>query len=277
MRRLLMMFALAGCGGAMVQIDPHASQTAVEAVVKEQYDALRRGDSDAFLAHADPDGWMMGIVHSRRTPEFLAELHKAIDPMVKRGVKMEVASTNLAIGISPDGRGAWVSDELDFKVTMGEHTMDMRQRFTEVLGLKDGKWWVLADHMSAAGRGAGSQPEEVPDGVGPGADAVVKQLDAMLADPATLLHAISTQANGLFDPEGRLDVQAVLSRPLPPVKRAGGVRAGLVAGGQVAWAACNLQVGGPDHPPIRVLIVLLQEQGAWHVVQMHLSIVPEMG
>jgi uncharacterized protein (TIGR02246 family) len=257
-------------------VDPQASRAAVEALVKEQVDALARGDSDALMAHADPDGWMMGIVHSRRTPEFLQELHKAIDPMVKRGVKMVVTSTALEIGISPDGRAAWVADELDFAVSMGERTMNMRQRLTEVLAQKDGKWWLLAQHMSAAEKSA-SEPEPIPDAIGPGADVIVKRLDEGLADPATLLRAISTQSHGLFDPEGRLDVQAMLGQKLPPVSRVGGVRAGIAPGGQVGWAACNIRVGGEDHVPLRMLIVFLNEGNVWRVVQLHISAVPEMG
>jgi hypothetical protein len=281
MRRLSVLLLCAACGSAQhpAPVDPAAAHAAVEKLVAEQYDGLRRGDSDLFLRHADPDGWMMGIVHSRRTPEFLAELHKAIDPMVKRGVKMDVTSSGLKIGVSPDGHAAWVTDELAFAVTMGEQTMNMTQRFTEILGEKDGTWWVLADHMSAAARSGAGEPEAVPDGVGPGAAPIVQRLDELLADPPSLLHAISSRDDvGLFDPEGRLDAKALLEHGLPKLARMGGARAGLAPGGQLGWVACNVKVGeGDEHKPVRLLIAFLHEADGWKIVSLHVSLVPEMG
>src|SRR5262249_8512151 len=240
-----------------------AAKAAVSKVMQEQYAAMSRLDGDAWRAYDAPDVvWMgdhpTGDVYIGRDA-VATGLKKAIASLRNGGGSLKVQSAGLKIGLSPDGRAAWVSDDVKEEYTFPGRSQTVPYRHTEVLAEKDGKWWVQAEFWSLPlpsrkaaqiATAGGMQPlEEIREAVGPGAEPIVKAIDQFIADPKTLVAQLADRED-VFLYGNHLNQKAwgvAQARKLIDAAMGGnvklarkGLRAALTPDGQVGFVVYNL-------------------------------------
>jgi ketosteroid isomerase-like protein len=315
LRGALLALWLGGCATAS---SPAATQTGprtiaadearekVTAVLKAQYAALEKGAIDDWGAALAPDAFFFGARPEDALPSkasILAAWHQALDPLLKGTTKLSVASTQLAVGLSTDGRAAWASDVIEVTIHGPNGDAKEVQRVTEVIAEQDGQWWVHALHWSigvpnerAMQRARdGTQPKlhEVSESVAPGAQSVVAEFQKAAWKTAELVHSIAERPDALVfgtAPEetivGGDKIRNLLQQQIHDfgltITRRGGLRAGVTPNGRVGWVASNIDLAalpapeeGKPSKPVRLqtrgLLVYLNEGGLWRLVQGHFS------
>lgn len=317
MRRwgVLVVAAAVGCGGGTTttggarepRLDPAASRAAVEQLVREQYAAIDRLEVESWMRTVAPDAILLGTdpqdVWVGRDAA-VAQLAEGFEPARQAGAKASHRSKNLQIGISPDGRAAWVADELDFTLEMGGQAVTTSFRLTQVIAERDGAWWVLAQHWSIgvpnetafaiAARGKWPPLGELPARVAPGAEPLVARVQRGADDAMVWVNDISDREDvfvfGTAPEEvvmGGARTRELFGAQIRQygvtIAPRGDVSAGLAPNGLVGWVFANLDFsvtfeGQTITQPYRSLTVHLNEGGAWRIVQAHFSNgVPNVG
>ncbi|MBM4370741.1 MAG: nuclear transport factor 2 family protein [Deltaproteobacteria bacterium] len=278
-----------------------AVRTALAARVAASYAAVERGDIDAWGADLAADAFFIGSAAFEAISgkdAILANLRTIFGPAIQGGGTFTVKSTNLLIGVAPDARSAWVSDELDFVLTLGENRIPMPFRVTTLYVEKDGAWMVQAlawslpvpneDAMTKAAGGQWQERAAIADLVDPGAEPVAAAFTGVANDVGAFLATVTDREDAFCFgtaaeekiPTGAAIKQAfgqMIQQAGVTTARNGGVRAGISASGTVGWVASNLDFsvaaeGGQITVPYRFLGVYLNEAGAWRLVQVHFSI-----
>jgi ketosteroid isomerase-like protein len=307
---------LAGCASASSQvpsgprtIDASNARSRVENLLKAQYAALEKGSLDEWGAALTPDVFYFGARPEdalSSKAQVLQAWHHALDPALQAGSKISVASTQLRVGLSADGRAAWASDVVELKLTGASGESVEKQRVTEVIAEQDDQWWVFALHWSVgvpderalARARDGTQPRlhEVPESVSPGAQAVAAELQKAAWKTTELVRSVADRPDALFigtAPDetivGGEQIRDALQKQIHDfaltIIRRGGVRAGVTPNGRVGWVASNLDLavlpapdpsqetppGKPTRVQTRGLLVYVNEGGAWRLVQGHFS------
>ena len=278
-------------------VNPEEVRATITKLVKEQYEARDRMDVDAWFAGHAPDVvWMSGDPSGAMLigrDAVMNSYRSGFADFKQRGGRFKTHSNGLKIGVSPDGRAAWVADDV---VVEGdaEGKMDKwRFRHTEVLGEKDGKWWVMAEFWSqpvwngTALEIAANSPMEpfkdVGQTVGHGAQPVVAAIDQFVANPKVMLAQLADRDDVAIlgaDPNERAQgatdarklIEAMIGGDAKVARK--GVRAAMTPNGQVAFAAYNLEAGAEYNNstvvlPYQVMEVFVSVGGAWKVVQLH--------
>jgi SnoaL-like protein len=304
----IVLLALAACGGAprptrAAPATIEGARAAVARLWQDQLAALGRADPTAQTAAFDPGGLVFGVVHTLKGSELGPAVEKSLAGMKARGARFSATAVDPVIGVSDDGRAAWLATEFTVNVEMGENRASVTQRLTEFLGEDGGRWKVLAAHFSVglpndealarAAKGTAAQPGEVPDGVEPAARPLAELFDSQAKDAHRLLGNVADRPGTVVfgtAPEekwfGAAQIRAELEKSghapgTVTMTRRGGMRAGLAPGGQAGWIACNVDFtlsprGAPAvTQPYRVLAVFVREgegPGAgWRLAQAHFS------
>jgi ketosteroid isomerase-like protein len=226
-----------------------------------------------------------------------ADLQAVFGPAIQGGATIGAASANRLLGVAPDGRGAWVAEELTVTVTAGEEVTPIPYRVTSVLAEDGGSWTVVAQAWSigmtneeafgAAAQGALPPLAAVAASIGAGAQALVDVLQAGCADPQAWL-ASWTERPDAFSfgsaPEEKLAggtaIRDVFGSQITGFQMSmtvvGDVHAALVPSGTLGFVAANFDAGFTIEgnrltQPYRGLLVYLQEDGGWRLVQSHFS------
>jgi hypothetical protein len=221
-------------------------------VVEGQYAAIERGDlgewasayaSNALLFGTDPSETFVGREAIGRTME------KAAQKRMRAEVHRTYRSTGkMKIGVAPDGRAAWVDDEIEYTLTSTAGTTKHIFQVTELLGEEGGRWSILASHYAVAISDAVAErtirrPQDpVPSDVASGAEQIAQLVGA---DPA--------------------------------VKRSGGVLAALSPSKSAGWAAYTgtraATIDGREAElPVRVLDIFFLLPEGWKKVASRVSI-----
>jgi len=291
-------------GPRTIPVDEARGQ--VEAALKAQYTALSSGSVDAFGAALAPDAFFFGARPDEALPSKSAVLeawHRALDPLLKAGGKLAIASTQLRVGLSTDGRAAWASDVIELKITTAQGESTETRRVTEVIAEQDGQWWVHALHWSVGVPNerslerarSGTQPRlrEVAESIAPGTQAVADEFQKAAWKTTELVRSIAERPDALVfgtAPEetvvGGAQIRELLQKQIREfgltITRRGGMRAGVTPNGRVGWVASNIDLAALPAPdenspgkPVRVqtrgLLVYLNEGGQWRLVQGHFS------
>jgi hypothetical protein len=238
---VLVLVVSVGCGprpgGSTPPIlAPAEARRGVEALLSEERAALAKGDRAQLAALAEPDGFFFGVEAS------------------SGGKLAEVAGTwdgegRDLIGLSADGRAAWVLSEL------GE------VRAAQVLVHRDGRWRIAGGHFSLGtsnddaftAAAAGTQPalREVTEAFLPVTQPAVDLFDAATSDLESFARQVADRDDVFLVGSDAAEVVTggdkvkEILRKQPPgltitTSRNGGVRAGVA--GQVAWVAANMQL-----------------------------------
>ena len=303
----LLLVACAGCAASgPVTVTPRrvvdrgAAEAAVRKIVQAEYAAMEKPDPDAWAASFAPDSFFFGARPDEAMPSralAVAEMHKRTDAMAKAGGSFAVRSTALQLGLAGDSRAAWVSDVLEVTLTVGAKQDTQSLRVTEVLAEQDGSWWVLALHWSvalpneralelAAQKKLGPLPE-VAESIEPGAQALAAEFLKSTVEVGEFLTSLSQRPDAFIF--GTAPDEQILGGPQIhdafakqieqhhlTIARRGGLRAGVTPSGSVGWVAANLELGAVTdgkkvRVPTRGLMVYLNENGLWKLVQGHFS------
>jgi ketosteroid isomerase-like protein len=306
--RLIFVLCLASCAttnASKTAGSPDAVKATVANMLQEQYSAIERLDVDAWHAHHAPDVlWLgdeaSGDVHIGRDA-VVAALKVPYGQLRQLGAHIKVESKGLQIGVSADGRAAWMADDVLEVVNAGADVRSLPYRHTEVLAEKDGQWWVMAEFWSLplpnakaaqmAGDGTMPRLEDIGDGIAPNAKPIAAAIDEFIAHPVAVSKQLASGDDVAFygnDPEEKVRGGAEVKKFLDAVFSGGGVkqarqglRAALTPNGQVGFAAYNLVASAEMNNSTlalsyRVMEVFVSEGGNWKVVQLHMAhCVPE--
>jgi uncharacterized protein (TIGR02246 family) len=281
---LTLLLVLAGCV-------PQARTPADAAkdVVRARFDALARFDADRFVASMTDDAilvWTAPTDVELGRGEIVEDLRGLTEGGRARFVGTAHAR-DLRAGVSGDGRTAWVSAQLDVRVSDGATEATLDFRVTEVLVLdEDGRWRVRTSFWSHpvapedAVEGDWDAMVPIPDIVDAGGDELANEIAAELHDPRRLASVVAHDAVVIGPGPDELVVgvdAAVWAERLPfTFSREGKNRVVLAPGAQVGWTVTNVDAihrdGGRDVTiPMRALLVYERRGGAWWLVQAHLS------
>src|SRR5436190_141847 len=139
MKRWIVLVALAACGGhakpvsiPSLEVDAAAIDKAVRAQVQVQDDAIADLDADAWAALLAPDAIVLGsgpdevwVGHTAAA----AALHSHFDAARAAGAAANTSARDREVSVAPDGKSAWVAEQLDFTLSSGG--MDMLVPFRE--------------------------------------------------------------------------------------------------------------------------------------------------
>ncbi len=305
----LALVAYAGCATAGSSSDslPPAraitvddARAAVTKVVEAQYAALEKGDPDQWAAPLAPDPVFFGTGPDDAVATKAATLknmHAATDGKLKAGARFAVKSSGLQIGLSSDGRAAWVADVIELTVTQAGKSVTSPLRLTEVLAEQDGAWWVHAVHWSIgvpneralamAADGSLGKLKALGESVAPGAQAIAAEFQKTSAKIGEFLGSLSSRPDAFVfgtAPDEQLiggdKIKETFKKQIDTlglvITRRGGVHAGVAPNGRVGWVAANIDMtasegGKKVNVPTRGLMVYLNESGLWRMVQAHFS------
>ncbi|HUJ62580.1 MAG TPA: nuclear transport factor 2 family protein [Kofleriaceae bacterium] len=221
---------------------------------------------------------------------------------VRAGDDLSSAHTDLAggdevvdrvtIGLAGDGKSAWLAADLRYvgdcggdgpscgKTLATGHVGAVFERGTPWQPVV----WNVSNTTTAKRQAEmiadGKQLAAIPDQI-EGADAAVGVFKASIGDPKALAASVSERKDTLLygSADGERYTGAQVKAKLAAWKLAfkvhDGIRAGLAAGGTVAWVAANLDAtaaGKPGKPtPYRALFVYEHEGTRWALVQAQFS------
>jgi hypothetical protein len=260
-------------------------------VVDEQYRAIERGELDVWARGFAPDALLIGTdageVYVGREA-ILEHVAKGASARMRADVKRSYRSTRRHLGTAPDGKSAWIADEIDYRVTSPEGSKTYLFRMTSLLAEVDGAWAILASCYSVAvpDEEAFAKPPvvsaPVPDVVGTGAEPIASIVRAAATDhfPGLFSNRADVFLYGTSPAErveGGAAVLKFTGQGLPGrirVERTGGIAAGLAPSGNTGWVAYTAILTVPNGMalPVRVFAVLIEEGSSWRKVQEHVSL-----
>jgi uncharacterized protein (TIGR02246 family) len=287
-------------------VEAGAARTAITKILTDQYAAMEKGDPEAWAQAFAPESVFFGVgpndAWSSR-PGPVQSIQKEMEARTKAGSKCTTKSAGPHIGLTADGRAAWLSDEVEITVTTGDKIEITPLRLTEVLAEQDGNWWVHAVHWSRgvpnaqalemAASGTLGKLKELGDSVAPGAQAVAAEFQKTSAQVNQFLLSLSARPDAFVfgtapdeQIEGGDKIKDVFSKQIADlgltITRRGGLRAGVAPNGRLGWVAANIDLtalsdGKKVKVPTRALMVYLNDGGLWRMVQAHFSngITPE--
>lgn len=281
-------------------VDLEAVETAVDAFVTAMDAQITAGDIAGFAGHLAEDVFWFGSAAAEALvgrAAVTAGLQAVFGPALEAGATMAAESANRVLGVAPDGRGAWVAEELTVTVTMGEEVTPIPYRVTSLLVEDGGTWTVAAQAWSigmtneaafaAAAEGTLPPLAAVTPRLGPGAQALVDVLQAGCADPQAWLGSWSERPDAFSfgsAPEEKLAggtaIRDVFGQQIAGFQMTmtvdGEPHAALAPSGTLGFVAANFDAGFTIEgdqlsQPYRGLLVYLQEEGGWKLVQAHFS------
>jgi hypothetical protein len=257
----------------------------------------------AAVARAAPGGDLEMQIRalSERPEREMAAPRFAMNELDVRATDQQLASANLvltdintrfdriAIGQAGDGKSAWLAADVQYLYDCGSSPSCGKTMATgHLTGLfersRDG-WqpvvWNVTSNTSAARQAAaiknGRRLVAVPAKVD-GADDAVKYFQATIGDPKALAASVSDRKDVLlYGSEERerymgAQVKAKLAAWKLVFKVHDGIRAGLAAGGTVAWVAANLDAtSAAGATPYRALFIYERRANRWTLVQAQFS------
>lgn len=309
MRAHVMLLLLVGAcsGGAKAPVDgprlgadPKVIGAEIRADVQEQYDAMADFDIAAWAEHLAPDAIVLGS-----GPEDVwvgkdaaqAAIEASMAPARAHGATATAKSTSLDVSVADDGESAWTAGELEYSVYSGDATLLVPFRITQLFGRKDGEWKVLvavfsvplpndvAFQRAASGELAALAP--IPEGIAAGADGVYTRAAHDLDRATDFVASVSDRADAIFigSAPGERTVGGAAIRESygkhvtdghVTLKKHGDIRVGVAPGGHVGWVLANVDLavdvdGNVITEPFRAMLVYVEEDGEWRLVQAHLS------
>jgi hypothetical protein len=281
-------------------VDIAAVTAQVDTYVTEMEARITAGDVPGFTAFLSSSVFWIGSAANEALvgrEAVTADLQAVFGPALAAGATMAAQSANRKIGVAPDGRSAWVAEELTVTVTAGTDVTPIPYRLTSVLAEDAGAWTVIAQAWSigmpneeafaAAAQGALPALAPVAESIGAGAQPLVDLLQAGCADPAAWLASWSRRPDAFSfgsAPEEKLDggaaIHEVFGQQITGYQMRiavnGGLHAAVAPSGTVGFLAGNLDVsftmeGNTLTQPYRALFVYLQEADGWKLVQSHFS------
>ncbi len=289
---------------ATVQIKAAAKmspmKTAVQALIGAQYGAIEMPDIEAFASFLTEDVFWFGSAANEAISgrdAVIADLNQVFGPMMEAGASFETVSSGMKIGLSPDGGAAWIADQLELRITLGEDVTAIPYRITSVAVHDEDTWSIVAQHwsigvpneqaMAIALEGGWTPLAPIADAIGNGAEPVVALIKAGSEDASAWLATFSDHPDAFAfgsAPEEVLEggpvVKKVFGDQVEQYKMRLALKDGVIArlapSGTLAWAACNLDVTlemGEDTvtQPYRALLVYLKQGDEWELVQSHFS------
>ncbi len=306
---LLAAVAVAGCVKAppkKVEV-PRAVEPAeaVLQVLADAYAAVEAGDADRLQPLFSDDALVFGLGPSDTWSggELVVDkARQALLPVGLAGDAVKVVDSKPVVGLSEDGRAAWLFDLPRVKTVHLEEAATWLPRLTAHLVEVDGRWLIDALHLSLA---VPDQlltapdvakrllpPSDVPAERSPDGDQVVGLVRRALEDYAVKVDRTSERAEfvqlGTSPSEVFIGGKAFkdLIRPqLGAIRKAGyswkldgNLRVKVVPGGKSGWAAAvvvqRVGVGKRQQasPPFRFLWVVVEEDGVWNIASEHQSL-----
>jgi len=279
------------CGSAPVArptarpaVDAAAVKSTLQRLWTDELSALERGDLEAFGARVLPGAFAVGVENKDLASSRAEWLHQ-LAPIWKKG-RYALRSTSPVIGVTSDGRAAWLSDLVD--VTGGPQKGALGIRVTQVFAEADGQWWVAASCWSlGVAQAERSRYKERPlvGASASGATAVVAVYERGLVSADEFLGSLSARPDAVFfglGPDERIDggpsIKDVLGEQLKTLgvhyRRLGELHADVTPNGRVGWVAGQVEVTLPSkiRVPARALFAYENEGGLWRQVEGHLSL-----
>ncbi len=278
-----------------------AIKAAITGLMQAQYAAIDKGDVDGWAVGLAPDVFFIGSAATEAIAgkdAVVADLKAVFGPALQNGGKFATKSAGLVIGVSPDLKAAWVADELEITITIGDQVMPLPFRITELFVEKDGQWLVVAtawshamsdaDAFKAVGEGKLPAPAAIADQIDAGAEPLAEAFNATVNDVNAFLATIPDRDDafvfGTAAEEkipGGANIKAAFGQLVQALSvtttKNGGVRAGIAPSGTTGYIAANLDFGATVEGnkvtvPYRFMGVYINEEGAWKLVQVHFSI-----
>jgi len=144
-----MVSVLAGCAPDPAKVA--AARREVVAVTRTHLDAFERGDFDAWAGTFSRDGFLIAADPSESiegAASMAAEMHREMDTALDQGLRLDIRSTDLQVGLAHNLKGAWVSDELAYVAYYGGDSLKFKLRFSGVLDKQDEVWRFEATNFS---------------------------------------------------------------------------------------------------------------------------------
>jgi len=269
--------------------DAAALKATLLRIWSEQLQALERGDLDGFGQRVLPGAFAVGVEGKDLAPS-RADWLRQLGPLWHKG-RYTVRSTSPVVGLTSDGRAAWLSDVVDV-TPAGQQKGAVGIRVSQVFAEADGAWWVAAAHWSVGvplpvveRDHARWKQRPLAGATASGATAVVAVYDRGLASAVDFLDTLSARADAVFfglAPEehidGGLSVKDVMGEQLKTLgvhfRRLGDVVADVTPNGRVGWVAGQIEVTLPSKTrvPARALFTYENDGGVWRQVAGHLSL-----
>lgn len=245
MRAWFACILMAGCA-TTTPSSPSAAPSAEDAaskVIAAQYNAIERGALAEWGAHFADDALLIGTDAGevfRGRASILEHVSAGAAERMKPDVKRTYRSTKQHVGVAPDRRSAWVTDEIDYQVVSPEKSQSFFFRMTSMLAARDdGTWEILASCYSIPNPDLSPAPvpKAIESSIGPGAEPIAERVKS--------------------------DGAAV----------SGGIAAKLAPGGHAGWVAYNATLpSGAGKVPVRVFAIFIEENGTWKKAQEHVSV-----
>lgn len=283
--------------GIDLQLDHDALVADLETSIREAHRALSDGYDEAYLDGLSRDA-RLTMIELGPTP--LIGYDPAVCALRKQfDERVEFVSKRLDVQVSQDGQVGWSYDELSYRVWHRGRRAIIPVRATGVYERRGGKWLLVQEHLSygipddealaAVAEGRIARPQPIGTYTAPGKPALeVRDLLQRIITDAddTRLTAVSAAPSALFlgpDPGQVLRGDAI--KTTPTVRALLGYAASVSARdlrvkvsstGQTAWGAATLAVELPRGERslffgLRATWVLERADGAWKVVQTHVS------
>jgi ketosteroid isomerase-like protein len=273
--------------------DAKQARDQVTALLAAQETAISGGDFTALASCLTPDATWLGP----RADQALAG-RDAVKTMLAQhlgGKKLAVHPSAPRIGLTADGRSAWISEELGLSV---DGAADMPLRLT-AFALDDGKAWkIAAEELSVAlpnekafdmaAKGELANPAALEAAAAPGTEGIVAAWQQGMADPAAWAKSFADRDDAFIygsAPDETISGGAAIQKTFAAqstqykikMEPLGGMRVGLAPSGAAGWVAGNVALsvdpgtGTPVTQQYRVMLVYLKQGAAWRPVLAHFS------
>lgn len=244
-----------------------------------------------------------GLQHGRNPPRFAFRVGDvaALDPKqedLELEFEVGFAVHKSTVGLSGDGRSAWVSAHLAWFEPCGDESCPRVPKpdgfYQASMLLEDrGGWkpvaWIVDTPVDARTQARmlkeGAAPNAISGLTRKGAEEAVALFQASIGDPKALAKTVTTRADAaLFGSDlkeryiGGKKVAATLTRWNLAFKVRDGIQAGVAGSGNVAWVAANVDATSVKKPgskptPYRVFCIYEKGDAGWKLVVMHFSFV----
>jgi len=304
-----------GTGGAAVAMaqdapdvpDMDTAYQGVADVMDAQAAAIAVPDIQKYTDLLSNDVFWIGTAADEvltHRPGVGKHLNEVFGPMIDAKAKFEVAQGLRHVGISDDNRGAWVAEQVELTISIGDSTvMQMPYRITSVLAEKGGVWRIIAQKWSfalpneqayaLAAEERLPTPKPITQFVSGNASPVAETFEATVRDAASWIASFSDSPSAFsFGSapeevlEGGKQVKEAYGRIAADRKMTitpqGGFHVSASPGGGIAFVGANLEIGltlphegGAPGTPVsqtyRSLLVYSKKTRGWELVQAHFS------
>jgi hypothetical protein len=273
---------LAACGSAPprppaapVEDAPSEVATEVKGVVQEAYGSLGHGNREGILPLLADQVYAIGpgphdLVQAR------SDVVVALTAMFPAEKKHRMASHALRAVVSPGGKSAYVTDQIDIDGTPYAATL--------VMELQGDVWVAVAIHVArpiAAAKQATEALPPIAERVDPGARGAVElftqgvdKLERFIDQLADGPDVVAIGAGPRELVRGGAAIHKAWKKALkkkPSLEIIGGVRAGVTPDGQLAWIHANVdRADGKDAAiPHRAFFVYAHDGASWRLAVAH--------